>query len=65
MWRLEADINFGAQLGEPTVSWILATEEEVDDMLNYLTDTLNPLGVSWCFIKRDLGEPNPNMGVDA
>lgn len=61
MWRLEADINFGAQLGEPTVSWILATEEEVDDMLNYLTDTLNPLNITWCYTRQHLA----GLGVDA
>ena len=49
MWRLEAVINFGAQLGEPTVTWDFATEEEVDDMLNYLTVALNPLDITWCY----------------
>ena len=60
MWRLEAIINFGAQLGEPTVTWDFATEEEVDDMLNYLTDTLNPLNITWCYTRQHLA----GLGVD-
>jgi len=52
MWRLEAVINFGAQLGEPTVSWEFPTEEELDEQLNYLTDALNPLNISWCYTRN-------------
>lgn len=56
MWVLEATINFGAQLGEPTVTWYFDTEEEVDDMLNYLTDTLNPLNITWCYMREHLAD---------
>jgi len=48
LYRLEAVINFGGQLGEPTVSWESLTGEEVDTMLNYLAEILNPMGVAWC-----------------
>ena len=61
MWLLIAEINFGAQLGEPTVTWEFATEEEVDDMLNYLTVALNPLDITWCYTKEHLA----GLGVDA
>ena len=61
MWRLEAVINFGAQLDEPTVTWEFPTEEELDEQLNYLTDTLNPMNISWCYKREHLA----GLGVDA
>tara|TARA_R110002167_G_scaffold76496_3_gene212963 strand:- start:241 stop:504 length:264 start_codon:yes stop_codon:yes gene_type:complete len=62
MWRLQATINFGAQLGEPTVTWDFVTEEELDDMLNYLTDTMNPMGITWCFTRLEVADPECKYG---
>lgn len=47
-YRLEAIINIGGALGEPTVTWTLHCKSDVQTLLRYLTDTLNPMNISWC-----------------